>query len=117
MVVTFFITLGSTSTIDALLLSKPVIFPNYEGLVWWDDMYLNASVVTSAPTPLALKKILENIEDVVRTYQGTRVATNCRRFLDEKDIVHRRTECDTNTSRPWVCNIILEIFARIYNAP
>ena len=40
-----FITLGSTSTMDALKAGKIVIYPAYDGLVWWDDIYINAGVV------------------------------------------------------------------------
>lgn len=39
-----FITLGSTTTMDALLAHKLVIFPDSPGLVWWDDMYLKNNV-------------------------------------------------------------------------
>lgn len=79
-----FITLGSTATIDALLLSKLVIFPNYEGLVWWDDIYLRSSVVIEARSTFELRELFGNIAEVAMSERYSAVLENRRKFLEDR---------------------------------
>ena len=90
-----FITLGSTSTMDALLLSKPIIFPNYDGLVWWDDVYLKSSVVISAPSSKKLENIIRNLSDIVKSYDSTEIAHNSKLFTEERILFSNISSSET----------------------
>lgn len=58
-----FVTLGSTSTMDALIAGKIVIYPAYDGLVWWDDIYINAGVVLLVNNEAELLSLIRKICD------------------------------------------------------
>jgi hypothetical protein len=78
-----FITLGSTSTIDALIAGKIVIYPAYNGLVWWDDIYINAGVVLVAKNePEFLNLISEICNDGAEKLMEGMDAKR-KRFLEE----------------------------------
>lgn len=78
-----FVTLGSTSTMDAILLGKPVIYPNYDGLVWWDDIYLKSSVVIQTSSPDLLKDMLCNPEKIFSVYQSENMKYDRARFINK----------------------------------
>lgn len=74
-----FITLGSTATMDALVAGKPVIFPAFPGLVWWDDVYLKSKVAQVVSSEDALVCSLQAI-----------VGGQRERFLDELEPARQR---------------------------
>lgn len=77
-----FITLGSTSTIDAILLEKAVIFPNYEGLIWWDDIYLKSAVAIDASTSEHLDNLLQNLDVVHEVSESDVMRRNRKEFIN-----------------------------------
>lgn len=56
-----FITLGSTSTMDALVAKKIVVFPAFPGLVWWNDMYLKNNVTVEVKSEEELSCVLKEV--------------------------------------------------------
>lgn len=78
-----FITMGSTSTIDAILLDKAVIFPNYDGLVWWDDIYLNSEVTIQASTSNALEDLLKNIARLLEVNERDEMKEKRKAFISK----------------------------------
>ena len=75
--------MGSTATIDAILLEKPVIFPNYEGLVWWDDIYLKSAVTIQASTPHRLENLLNNLGTLLEDNESDEMSINRKVFIKE----------------------------------
>jgi CDP-glycerol glycerophosphotransferase (TagB/SpsB family) len=78
-----FITLGSTATIDAILLGKAVIFPNYDGLVWWDDIYLKSAVTIQAPTSKRLENLLQNLAPLLEVNESVEMSRNRNAFISK----------------------------------
>lgn len=56
-----FVTLGSTATTDALVANKPVIFPAFPGLVFWDDNYLKSHTVEVALSRAELQQTFARV--------------------------------------------------------
>lgn len=56
-----FITLGSTATMDAIIAHKLIIFPNFPGLLWCHDMYLENGVVHEVRSEEELRHTLQNL--------------------------------------------------------
>jgi len=79
-----FVTLGSTSTMDAILLEKPVIYPNYPGLVWWDDIYLNSDVVIQAPCAEDLRSIFNDLKSVINSSRSRSSASARQKFISSQ---------------------------------
>jgi hypothetical protein len=78
-----FITMGSTSTIDAILLEKPIIYANYEGLVWWDDIYLKSEISVQAKNSKCMKNILDNINLVIQENEDDETIRNRNKFINK----------------------------------
>ena len=74
-----FITMGSTATMDALIARKLVIFPNFPGLVWWDDVYLKNNVAVVASSEEELERIFRAI-----------ISGKSRQLLDELESARQR---------------------------
>jgi len=58
-----FITLGSTSTMDALLAGKPVIWPDLAGLVWWDDNFISSGATLVVRSEQELARSFDRLTD------------------------------------------------------
>jgi len=58
-----FITLGTTATLDALILNKLVIWPAFPGFVWWDDLFLQSGVTIVVRNPKELAHNLQSLVD------------------------------------------------------
>jgi len=56
-----FITLGSTSTYDALLSGKRIISPNIGNLVWWDDVFIKENISKCVEDYQQLGKLLMEV--------------------------------------------------------
>ena len=58
-----FLTLGSTATLDALILNKLVIWPAFPGFVWWDDPFLKSEATIVVRSKKELACILQSLVD------------------------------------------------------
>lgn len=58
-----FVTLGSTSTMDALLAGKPVIWPDLFDLAWWDDDFIKSGATLVARSEDELASCFRAVAD------------------------------------------------------
>lgn len=79
-----FITLGSTSTMDALIARKLVIFPAFPGLVWWDDMYLKCRATYEASSEAELVRCLQAVAEGQREKMLAEKESARQAFLHEQ---------------------------------
>ena len=95
-----FITLGSTSTFDAILANKLVISPNIEELVWWDDVFIKNKLSKVVDTYRELEELIRmivqkdelsiplplTISDFVSTFDGKATDRVIKLCLDHQRI-------------------------------
>ena len=77
-----FITLGSTSTMDALLARKPVIWPALAELVWWADMFMDSDAVAVVRSEEELVRIMKSVADGSISEIMTGLEPARQRFLE-----------------------------------
>jgi len=60
-----FVSFGSTTIQSALIAHKPVIYPYFEGLLWWsdDDMFLKSGAVYNPRSVQELEHVLNSVVD------------------------------------------------------
>jgi CDP-glycerol glycerophosphotransferase (TagB/SpsB family) len=77
-----FITLGSTSTMDALLAGKPVIWPDLAGLVWWDDNFINSGATLVVRSEQELARSFDCLADGSIAEVMLKLKEDRQRFLE-----------------------------------
>jgi hypothetical protein len=77
-----FLTLGSTSTMDALVAGKPIIFPAFPGLVWWEDRFLTSGAVFVASARGQLAELLAALATDGLASASRELETARTRFLE-----------------------------------
>ena len=79
-----FITLGSTSTMDALIANKLIIFPAFEGLVWQEDLYLKSQVAHAVTTEDELIECFKKIADATEAEIMEPLKPAIKAFLEDQ---------------------------------
>jgi hypothetical protein len=76
-----FVTLGTTSTVDALIAKKLIIWPALPGLVWWDDNFIKSGATLVARSEEELVRSLQMIVDGSRNRILADLEPSRQRFL------------------------------------